>query len=174
MKIAPQTREDLARLAALLEPMSVAMLTTAAADGALLSRPMQPLELDAQGALWFFTHVNSSKTDQLAQANLSFADVPHASYVSLSGRGEIVTDRGHIERLWTAAARPWFPQGAQSPELALLKFTPHSAEVWDAPDSRMVRLFSMAASVAAGKPVGMGDHERLTDLDAAAQAPRAR
>ncbi len=31
-------------------------------------------------------------------------------------------------------------------------------------NSKMVRMFAMAASVVAGKPIGMGDHDTLTDL----------
>lgn len=39
--------------------------------------------------------------------------------------------------------------------------TPHTAELRDSPNSRMVRLFAMAASVVAAKPIGMGQHGRL-------------
>jgi hypothetical protein len=59
---------------------------------------------------------------------------------------------------------PGFLQGKDSPNLALLAFFPHTAEYWDAPNSKMVRMLAMAASVVAGKPVGMGDHATLTGL----------
>jgi hypothetical protein len=60
--------------------------------------------------------------------------------------------------------RPWFPDGRTSNELALLKVVPSNAEYWDAPHSKMVRLFAMAVSVVAGKSIGMGEHEKLTHL----------
>ncbi|MEO6118650.1 MAG: pyridoxamine 5'-phosphate oxidase family protein, partial [Methylotenera sp.] len=82
---------------------------------------------------------------------------------SISGIGEINTDRAHIERLWTAFAKPWFPEGPESINLALLKFIPNTAEYWDAPHNKMVRMFAMAASVVIGKPL-MGEHGRLTEL----------
>ena len=168
MKTVPQASAALTRLCELIENLSVAMLTNLDDDGALVSRPMTPQEMDAQGALWFFTDLRSQKVEHLRVANLSFADAAKGTYVSLSGRGEIDTDRGRIERLWTPFAKPWFPDGPDSPQLALLKFVPAGAEYWDAPNSRMVRMFAMAASVVAGKPIGLGDHETLTDL-----SPRA-
>jgi hypothetical protein len=90
--------------------------------------------------------------------------------VSLSGRGEIDTDRGRIERLWTAFAKPWFPDGPDSPNLGLLKFVPETADYWDAPDSRMVRAFGVVASMVAGKPIAMGEHGSHTGLSSGASA----
>lgn len=170
MKILSQRTPELIRLGELIEDIPVAMLTTPGAGAgpgngqALVSRPMAPLEMDAEGALWFFTDRRSSKVEHLQSINLSFADPAHGRYVSIAGHGELVDDRGRIERLWTAFAKPWFPDGPDSPELVLLKVQPHTAEVWDAPHSRMVRMFAMAASVVSGKPVGLGEHETLTDL----------
>lgn len=166
MKIDTQTSAERSHLAELIEPIRVAMLTTVDDTGALQSRPMSPLALDGQGALWFFTDLRSAKADQLRHANVSFADTGSATYVSLAGHGELSTDRARIEALWTAFARPWFPDGPESTNLALLKFVPHSAEYWDAPNSRMVRVLALAASVIAGAPVALGEHATLNNLSA--------
>lgn len=157
MKTASQSNASLAHVAQLIDRIPIAMLATLDANGALASRPMAALEMDDSGALWFFTDAHSSKVEQLRVANLSFTDAAHGTYVSLSGRGELDTDRGHIERLWTPFAKPWFPDGPDSPNLALLKFTPDSADYWDAPNSKMVRAFGVIASVVAGKPIAMGE-----------------
>ena len=95
MKIDTQTSAERSHLAELIEPISVAMLTTVDDTGALQSRPMSPLALDGQGALWFFTDLRSAKADQLRAANVSFADIGSATYVSLAGHGELSTDRAH-------------------------------------------------------------------------------
>jgi len=158
MKTHPQSNAPLAHVAELIEDIQIAMLTTADADGTLASRPMAPLEMDDSGALWFFTDLRSSKVEHLRVVNLAFIDHAHGTYVSLSGRGEIDTDRGRIERLWTAFAKPWFPDGPDSPNLGLLKFVPDAADYWDAPHSRMVRGFGVIASIVAGKPIAMGEH----------------
>lgn len=168
MKTEPQRNAELTQLCELIEDMSVAMLTNLDDKGAMVSRPMSPLEMDTNGALWFFTDRHSTKVEHLRVLNLAFTDPAQSTYVSLSGRGELNTDRARIDRLWTPFAKPWFPDGPDSPNLTLLKFTPETAEYWDAPDSKMVRVLAMAASIVTGKPIGMGDHETLTGL-----SPRA-
>jgi len=165
MKIMPQASGELTKLGELIEDMSVAMLTTFEdAEQALMSRPMAPLELCEKGAIWFLTDPSSNKVKHLQVMNLGFSNESESTYVSISGHGEIVTDRARIESLWTPFAKPWFPDGVNSSNLALLKFVPHSAEFWDAPNSKMVRMLAMAASIVAAKPIGMGDHGNLNAL----------
>lgn len=164
MKIQTQKTPQQIKLGELIEDMTVAMLTTFNDAGLLDSRPMAPLELDSEGAVWFFTEYDSSKTSYLSTANLTFSDPSYGTYVSLSGRGEIHKNKDDIRRLWTVFAKPWFPEGSDSPNLALLKFIPNAAEYWDAPHSKTVRLFSLAASIVTGKPVNMGDHDIIKNL----------
>ena len=168
MKTETQASADLSHIAQMIDGISIAMLTTVEADGTLASRPMAPLEMDASGALWFFTDLRSSKVEHLQVANLTFTDTARGTYVSLSGRGDIVADPAHIERLWTPMAKPWFPDGPTSTSLALLKFVPNVADYWDASSSRMVRAISMIASAVTGNPIAMGEHGTLTGLSSAA------
>ena len=165
MNIKPQKTAELTKLGVLIENMSIAMLTTLEAeDQALMSRPMAPQEMCEQGAIWFLTDPNSNKVKHLQVMNLGFSNEAESTYVSISGHGEIVDDRARIESLWTPFAWPWFPNGVDSSNLALLKFVPHSAEFWDAPNSKMVRMLAMAVSIVAAKPIGMGEHGNLNTL----------
>lgn len=163
MKINPLNNAAFEPVAKLIEPIRVAMLSNLDEHGELAGRPMAPLEMDSDGAIWFFTDLRSSKVEHLRVVNLSFADPDRAVFVSISGHGEIDVERQRIERLWTSAALPWFPEGPDSPHLALLKVVPHGAEIWDAPHSSMVRSFAMAASIASGRPVGLGTHQTIGD-----------
>ena len=167
MKLQTQATPELSRLGELISDMPVAMMTTPGLDGLLASRPMTVLEMDEHGALWFFTDLRSTKLAQLQNVNLAFADCAKSSYVSLSGRGETDTDAAHIQKLWTPFAKPWFPDGPSSPNLALLCFRPSAAEFWDSSSSCMVRLFAMVASIVAGKPMALGVHDSYAGLDAA-------
>ena len=164
MNIENQASADLAHVGRLIMNMPIAMLTNVEEDGALASRPMSALEMDADGALWFFTDLHSEMVEHLRVVNVSFSDFAHATYVSLSGRGEIDVDRGRIECLWTHLARPWFPQGPDSSSLALLKFVPDVADYWDAPSSKMMRAFGIVASAVTGRPVAVGEHGSHTGL----------
>ncbi|MEO8384194.1 MAG: pyridoxamine 5'-phosphate oxidase family protein [Betaproteobacteria bacterium] len=164
MKTEKQLNPQLAKLCELIEEIPAAMLTSRENDGSLVSRPMSPLLMDANGTIWFYADRRSTKIAQMAALNLAFSDPPHATYVSISGHAALDNDRILIDRMWTSWAKPWFPDGPGSLHLALLKFTPETAEYWDAANSRMVRMFAMATSVVAGEPIWMGDHARLKHL----------
>lgn len=164
MKIEPQATPDRVRLGELIADMPMAMLTSVGDDGALVSCPMEALEMDAEGGLWFFTDLRLDLAERVRVVNLAFVDDARGTYVSISGRGEIAKDALRIERLWTRFDRAAFPDGPGSRHLALLKVVAEKAEFWDAPNSRTVRLLSLAASAVAGAPIGQGDHQVLTDL----------
>ena len=164
MNIQTQTTTHLVKLAELIEGINVAMLTTSSEAHDLESRPMAPLEMDSEGAIWFLTSSDSEKTHHLKHVNLSLIHAGRGTFISLTGHGHISTDREHIRRLWSPLAKPWFPEGPDSPDVVLFKFVPTKAEYWDAPHSRTVRLFALAASVIAGQPIGMGEHGTLAPL----------
>jgi len=137
------------RLAQLVEDQRIAMLTTCQPDGELDARPMSVLDLDASGCFWFFTEhapEDQAAHERYRRVNLSFSDCGSATYVSISGRGELSHAPDRIAALWTDAARPWFPDGPESPRLAVLKVTPQRSEFWDAPDSRIVRGAALASA----------------------------
>jgi general stress protein 26 len=176
VKIETQRSAELAQLGGLIEDMSIAMLTNIHCDGALVSRPMSPLQMDADGVVWFFVDATTTSDKDLQVVNLSFSNEGTGTYVSLSGRGELDFDRARMARMWTQEAKLWFPDGPSSQDLALLKVVPHTAEYWDAPHSRVVRMFATAAAVVSGQRVAMGDHDTLTELsnDAANDSTHAR
>jgi len=72
--------------------------------------------------------------------------------------------------LWTVLATPWFPEGPDSSNLALLKFIPDTADYWDGPSSEMARAFEMIACAIAGKPMALDEHGSHTSLSAATRA----
>ncbi len=164
VKTENQTSAERIHLCQLIEHMHLAMLTTSNDDRELVSRPMAPLEMADDGSIWFFSDKQSAKVKQLESVNLSFTDADRGTYVSISGHGEVHTDQLRMKRLWTPAAKPWFPGGPESPNLCLIKIVPVAAEYWDAPHSKMVRMFAMAAAVVTGKPNGPGEHSVLNRL----------
>ena len=88
----------------------------------------------------------------------------------MSGGSTLIYDRAKIEELWSAACKPWFPEGKDDPSLALLRVDVDDAEFWDSNSSRMVRMLAMAASVVSGKPIGMGENRTVHNPVAPAPA----
>jgi general stress protein 26 len=144
MKVAKQKSQDLARLAALVRQMKVAMLTTIEPDGSLRSRPLHTVELDSAGRLWFFTQAHSPKSAEIEahsnQVNLSYADPRDEDFASISGTANLVRDKEKMRALWTSRLEPWFPRGLDDPDLALLQVRIDKAEYWDTPRHENVKI----------------------------------
>ena len=167
MRIEKQSTEDLERLAGLVERIKVGMLTTIGPDGALRSRPLQTLLMDAQARLWFFVEAESPKTGEMAahedQVCLSYADPGKMSYVSISGTGHVVHDRERMRELWSPFVKAWFPRGVDDPALALLEVRLDKAELWDAPGSATMRMTGLVKALATGDKSGLGDNVKTTN-----------
>ena len=159
-------REDkLKKLREIVKAVDICMLTTMDEQGNLHSRPMSNnREVEFDGDLWFFTYGSSLKVDEIGRVpkvNASFADTDAQQYASVTGRAEIVRDRAKIEELWLPQLRAWFPEGVETPDIALLKVTAESAEYWDGSQSVMAHAVSFVASLVTGKQAQFGENERL-------------
>lgn len=150
-----------------IEKVKVAMLTTEEKDGQLRSRPMHTTKAESTGVLWFFTSDQSDKADVIEhknrRVNLAYADPDSDTYISVSGRAEIVEDKGKMHDLWNPALKAWFAQGLDTPDISLLKVTVDEAEYWDVTSSKMVQLYAFAKAAVTGKSAreGIGNHEKL-------------
>jgi general stress protein 26 len=155
---------DLDALGQLIDGIEVAMLTTHAADGSLVSRPLQTLELDANGDLVFFTSVESGKVDELAanpDVNVAYADVDANRYVSIRGRARIDRDRATIEELWSPAQKVFFPEGRNDPRLAVLRVRVRDAAWWDAAGNFVERWFDFARALLSEEASDLGKHGHI-------------
>lgn len=152
----PTHAESFARLNELISDIHIAMLTTAAADGMLRSRPMATQQIDLiDGVLWFFSSSDTQKADEILhhkQVNLSYMSVDKQRYVSVSGEAHIVRDKAKTRQLWKPAAKIWFPEGVDDPNLVLLRVDVTSAEYWDYSSSKMVQFYGIAKLAVTGKP----------------------
>lgn len=153
------------KLGELIKDIRIAMVTTVQADGTLHTRPLAALKYENDGQLWFFTAVDSAKVDEVThdmRASVAFADIAEEAYVAASGTADIVNDRERIRKLWTTFAEPWFPQGPDDPNLALLRVHVERAEYWTSP-GKAAYLFGVAKAAMTGKRTShMGDHRKLT------------
>lgn len=147
MNLESQNCSDIPQLIKLIKSNSVGMLTCLDYGGALVSKPITPLEIDNKGAIWFFIDLQAGSIGHLCNANLSFAKKLGETYMSLSGSCEVNKNQARIESLWTDADKTRFPDGPASINCALLKFSPYSAECWDVSQRKMVSAYTMFASV---------------------------
>ena len=157
--------EKLAKLREIVKAVDICMLTTVDERGGLHSRPMSNnRDVEFDGDLWFFTYGSSHKADEVnreSKVNASFADIDNQLYASLSGRAEVVRDRAKIEELWQPHLKAWFPEGADTPDIALLKVTAERAEYWDGSQSIVAHAVGLVSSLLTGEPAQAGENEKL-------------
>jgi general stress protein 26 len=162
-----QTRDDaVAKIAELVSKARVGMLTTMTADGAHVSRPMGLQQVEFDGDLWFFAYEDSAKIAEITaepSVNVSFSDTKASSWTSVSGTAEIVHDHAKAEQLWSPVLQAWFPDGLETPGLTLIKVHADSAEYWESPSSKVVRLLGMARAAVTHNPDAFpGENETVT------------
>lgn len=154
--------DEIKKVAELIGDERFAMLTTQAADGTLMSRPMALQEVEFDGDLWFFATEDSRKVEHVgshAQVNVtvSSADV----WVSLTGQASVVREVERKRELWNKGAEAWFPNGPDADEIVLIRVEGDSAEYWDSPGGRVATVFSLAKAKVTGKPYSGGDNEKV-------------
>lgn len=161
----PGRTEALSKINGLIKDIRFAMLTTAAPDGSLHSRPMATQKTDFDGDVWFLTRNDTAKVidiEQDAHVSLTYADGKQ-TFVALTGRAQVSRDQTKIDELWNSLYMAWFPQGKEDPEIRVLRVAIDFAEYWDAPSNAMVRNFQilMAAVTAGSTSVGKNEAVNL-------------
>ncbi len=157
------TPDDTRKVAQLLkEAGRIAMFTTRAPDGTLMSRPMAVQEVEFDGDLWFFADLSSRKVAHVGvdpQVNVTVGS--GSTWVSVTGPASVVSDDTRKRELWNAAVEAWFPDGPDAAHVVLLRVDAQSAEYWDTPGGRVASLISFAKAKATGKPYSGGDNETV-------------
>ena len=157
--------QALSTLREIVSRIKVGMLTTQDASGDLRSRPLQTLQADADGRLWFFVSAASPKIDELRREHgrvcVAYADADKQDYASISGRGELVRDRDKMQALWSPWVKVWFPKGIEDPDLALLCVHIEKAEYWESPGSGVRRLYGLIKARTTGDKDALGENRRL-------------
>ncbi|MEP7291289.1 MAG: pyridoxamine 5'-phosphate oxidase family protein [Chloroflexota bacterium] len=148
-----------------IKGIRIVMLTTVDQEESLRSRPMGMLDYEFAGDLWFFTSASEPKVAEVKrenQVNVAFADPSSNRYVSVSGIASIVPDRARMEKLWHPIMKAWFPDGLETPDIALLRVSVHKAEYWDFASAKIVQLIGFVKAVVTGEPAdGLGKNEKL-------------
>ena len=152
-------KEALEKLKKLVEEINICMFITNTRGDQEHTRPMATIEVEDNGLLWFYTDVRSIKVEEVTmqrEVHLVYAHPGKSSYLDVWGSAEIVTDRQQVIDKWSPVVKAYFPDGANDPNLALLKVQPVEAYYWEAESGKMIHFLKMAASVVVGKRLAEG------------------
>ena len=164
MSDTPTHDEQVRKIAELIQDAQFSTLTTVDPDGGLWSRPMAIQTDGFAGTLHYFTKADSEKIDHIAHnpnVAVAFSDPSAQNYVMMAGRASVHNDRATIRELWSEPMRTWFPEGADDPDLRLLRVDVDRAEYWDTPSSVVVHAFGYVKAVLTGEPARPGDHAKV-------------
>ncbi len=118
--------------AELLRGFRTAILTTRGPDGHFHSRPMAMRHGIRGEALWFATAADSQKCRDLRHdphCSLTFYDdAGDGSYVSVSGRAELSSDRDLLGDVWDESWDRWFPDGPGQRDVCAIRIVPEHVE----------------------------------------------
>ena len=161
-------REDklakIKKLRSLIDDVNVAMLTSIKASGEFYSRPMNTMDLDDKGDIFFFSDEHTPEMDDLEQNNhvsVTYTNPESNTYIALNGRLYLAKDQGKINELWEPSCKAWFPGGKNDPNLSLIRIEILKAEYWDSSESNMVVLFNMLKAIIKGDTYDQGEHEEI-------------
>lgn len=148
---------DHEKLAEMIEDIHYAMMTTTDDQGKMHSRPMITLAFEKnfkfEGTLWFFTKKDSLKVHDIEadkEVLLTYSHPHKQRYVVVTGFASIENSKFEKVTLWQPSLLTWFPEGVDDPELVLIKVQVESADIWDSPPSKMIKLMGMAKSILTG------------------------
>jgi general stress protein 26 len=159
---------DHARLWELIKDTRFGMFTHRhGEDGLLHSHPLttQNRSVDEDATLYFFVPKDGELAKQLPHddvVNVAYANPDDDSYVSVAGRAAMLEDESLKRALFNSAAKAWFPDGADDPNLGLLAVRIESAEFWDVTESKVSQLLKIAraALTGDGRPQ-LGEHKKV-------------
>lgn len=102
-------QDQLKKVIDIIRGARFAMVTSKTSDGHLVSRPLSLQETEFDGDLWFFV---DRQADLLVQITLdplvNVAITGDGSWVSVSGRAEVVQDEAKAQELWNPLVASWF------------------------------------------------------------------
>jgi general stress protein 26 len=133
--VAAQTPPRAAVIAAatdIIQKARYCTFITLGEDGQPQARIVDPIAPDADFTIWFATNPLTRKVDQVRRnpkVTLSCFDAETSSYVTLLGRGSLVSDAAEKQRHWKNDWAAIYPKGARSDDLMLIRIAPVRLEI---------------------------------------------
>ena len=144
---------------------STCIFTTALTELPLAGTPMNTMDVDDDGVLWFFSNKNSTRNKNIEKDNrvqLFFSNSNNYQFLSLFGTAQVVINKEKAKDLWTPIVKNYFHDGVDDADLTIIKVTPHEAHYWDTKTSKLVALAKMVAGIVTGKTMDDGVEGELT------------
>jgi general stress protein 26 len=111
--------------------------------------------------------LDTLKVNEIKEArsvNLAYADPDAHRYISISGKAKVIENREKMKELWRPSLLAWFPEGLRDPQIGLIQIKVETAEIWDAPPSKIVHAMGIAKAIISGEPYDQRSQSEHLDL----------
>lgn len=157
-----RSEADKQAIAEVVERGGIAVVTTVAENGSLVSRPLALQKRPFDGNLYFFSPDPSDKTDQVRRnPAVNVAIESRGDYLSIAGSASVTHDRALIDELWNAGAEAWFEAGKEDPSVALIKVHAESAELQSTDSPKIIAMAKYAKAMITKDQPDVGDKTRV-------------
>jgi len=146
------------------------------ADDARQFQPMAAIPEPAERAIWFFTNANSDLAKAVAgggEGVFLIQSKDQELQANVFGDLDVLRDAGRIDKYWNPMVAAWFPQGRDDPNLALLRLSARSGEVWVSRQGPIRMAWEIAKANLTHEEPNLGQRSSL-DLGAGSGLPRWR
>lgn len=157
--------EALKKMKSAVDSIGVCMMAAIGGDGA--SRPMHAADCEEDGTIWFFTKEDADAGQEAAARKkmaLHFSSPAKLNFLCVLGQSGLVHDKAKMEKLWHPMMKTWFPDGLETPGIALIRVDPDTAHYWESSASRIELLYSWAKAQITGRPAD-GSEGRSGELE---------
>ena len=137
-----------------LSKIDFCMLNTHDPAGQINSRPMSNNgDVEYDGDSWFFSYEDTKKVQDIVKdssVTLTFTAPPgihikRGIIVCVNGKASMIRESDEFDAHWTSGLDRWFPQGADTPRIVLIKVSARTIEFWDGEENGKIELASDAA-----------------------------
>ena len=123
--------EHLGRLLGILRSTDTVVLLTRN-ESRITGRPMALVDVDDDGTIYLTTSIGSQKAVEIAaDPAVNVTAQTGKGIVSIEGDARLTQDRATIDRLWKDTWRIWYPEGRESPSIAIIVVSPVEGTYWD-------------------------------------------
>lgn len=155
----------------LVKEIKIAMMTTRAPGGHMLSRPMATQKRASGADLWFVSLSESEKVRDInfdPHVNLAYFKPGSMEWISVSGLAKLSGDRNKISELYEPDWKMWFPEEGDprhgtpdDPRMALIGVDIQSAEFMEVNKPKPVILFELVKGWITGSEPDIGEMHTL-------------
>ncbi len=137
-----------------LSKIDFCMFNTHDPAGHINSRPMSNNgDVEYDGDSWFFSYEDTKKVQEIEQdasVTLTFTAPPSmlgkpGIFISVNGQARLIRDKSQFEAHWSRDLDRWFPHGADTPRIVLIKVSAGTIEFWDGEENGTIERASSAA-----------------------------